>query len=185
MLDEEIIELFFERSEKALEELEAKYGKICLQTSYNILGNYSDAEECVNDSYLGAWNAIPPARPAPLLTYVLKIVRNLSLNCYHRNQARKRNSTYDLAVEELSEFLAAPESVESAMETKELVQSVEEFLDSLKTRDRVIFIRRYWFYDSYEQIAERVGISAKNVSVKLTRLRRQLKIYLEERGNFL
>ena len=110
MLDEEIIELFFERSEKAIEELEAKYGKICLQTSYNILGNYSDAEECVNDSYLGAWNAIPPARPAPLLTYVLKIVRNLSLNCYHRNQARKRNSTYDLAVEELSEFLAAPES---------------------------------------------------------------------------
>ena len=185
MLDEEIIELFFERSEKAIEELEAKYGKICLQTSYNILGNYSDAEECVNDSYLGAWNAIPPARPDPLLTYVLKIVRNLSLNCYHRNQARKRNSTYDLAVEELSEFLAAPESVESAMETKELVQTVEEFLDSLKTRDRVIFIRRYWFYDSYEQIAERVGISAKNVSVKLTRLRRQLKVYLEERGNFL
>ncbi|MBR6666483.1 MAG: sigma-70 family RNA polymerase sigma factor [Lachnospiraceae bacterium] len=185
MLDEEIIELFFERSEKAIEELEAKYGKICLQTSYNILGNYSDAEECVNDSYLGAWNAIPPTRPDPLLTYVLKIVRNLSLNCYHRNQARKRNSTYDLAVEELSEFLAAPESVESAMETKELVQSVEEFLDSLKTRDRVIFIRRYWFYDSYEQIAARVGISAKNVSVKLTRLRRQLKIYLEERGNFL
>lgn len=185
MLDEEIIELFFERSEKAIEELEAKYGKICLQTSYNILGNYSDAEECVNDSYLGAWNAIPPARPAPLLTYVLKIVRNLSLNCYHKNQARKRNSTYDLAVEELSEFLAAPESVESTMETKELVQSVEEFLDSLKTRDRVIFIRRYWFYDSYEQIAARVGLSSKNVSVKLTRLRRQLKIYLEERGNFL
>ncbi len=185
MLDEEIIELFFERSEKAIEELEAKYGKICLQTSYNILGNYSDAEECVNDSYLGAWNAIPPTRPDPLLTYVLKIVRNLSLNCFHKNQARKRNSTYDLAVEELSEFLAAPESVESAMETKELVKTVEEFLDSLKTRDRVIFIRRYWFYDSYEQIAERVGISAKNVSVKLTRLRRQLKVYLEERGNFL
>lgn len=185
MLDEEIIELFFERSEKAIEELEAKYGKICLQTSYNILGNYSDAEECVNDSYLGAWNAIPPARPAPLLTYVLKIVRNLSLNCYHKNQARKRNSTYDLAVEELSEFLAAPESVESTMEAKELVKTVEEFLDALKTRDRVIFIRRYWFYDSYEQIAARVGLSSKNVSVKLTRLRRQLKIYLEERGNFL
>jgi len=185
VLDEEIIELFFERSEKAIEELEAKYGKICLQTSYNILGNYSDAEECVNDSYLGAWNAIPPARPAPLLTYVLKIVRNLSLNCYHKNQARKRNSTYDLAVEELSEFLAAPESVESTMEAKELVKTVEEFLDALKTRDRVIFIRRYWFYDSYEQIAARVGLSSKNVSVKLTRLRRQLKIYLEERGNFL
>ena len=185
MLDEEIIELFFERSEKAIEELEAKYGKICLQTSYNILGNYPDAEECINDSYLGVWNAIPPTRPDPLLTYVLKIVRNLSLNCYHKNQARKRNSTYDLAVEELSEFLAAPESVESTMEAKELVKTVEEFLDSLKTRDRVIFVRRYWFYDSYEQIAARVGLSSKNVSVKLTRLRKQLKVYLEERGNFL
>lgn len=185
MLDEEIIELFFERSEKALEELEVKYGKICLQTSYNILGNYSDAEECVNDSYLGIWNAIPPTRPNPLLTYVLKIVRNLSLNCFHRNQARKRNSAYDLAVNELSEFLASSESVESAMETKELVQAIETFLDGLKKRDRVIFIRRYWFYDSYEQIADRVGISSKNVSVKLTRLRRQLKVYLEERGDYL
>ena len=185
MLDEEIIELFFERSEKALEELEAKYGKICLQTSYNILGNYSDAEECVNDGYLGVWNAIPPTRPDPLLSFVLKIIRNQSLNRYHKNQARKRNSTYDLAVEELSEFLASPESVESTIESKELVEAIESFLDDLKTRDRVIFIRRYWFYDSYDQIAERVEISSKNVSVKLTRLRKQLKIYLEERGNFL
>lgn len=185
MLDEEIIELFFERSEKALEELEAKYGKICLQTSYNILGNYSDAEECVNDGYLGVWNAIPPTRPDPLLSFVLKIIRNQSLNRYHKNQARKRNSTYDLAVEELNEFLASPESVESTIESKELVEAIESFLDDLKTRDRVIFIRRYWFYDSYDRIAERVGISSKNVSVKLTRLRKQLKIYLEERGNFL
>ena len=185
MLDEEIIELFFERSEKALEELEAKYGKICLQTSYNILGNYSDAEECVNDGYLGVWNAIPPTRPDPLLSFVLKIIRNQSLNRYHKNQARKRNSTYDLAVEELNEFLASPESVESTIESKELVETIESFLDDLKTRDRVIFIRRYWFYDSYEQIASRVGISAKNVSVKLTRLRRQLRVYLEERGDFL
>ena len=77
MLDEEIIELFFERSEKALKELETKYGKICLKTSYNILGNISDAEECVNDSYLGVWHAIPPAKPNPLLTFLLKIVRNV------------------------------------------------------------------------------------------------------------
>lgn len=86
MLDEEIIELFFERSELAISELKAKYGRTCLQTSYNILGDYCDAEECVNDSYLGVWNAIPPTRPNPLLTYVLKIVRNLSLNRYHLSQ---------------------------------------------------------------------------------------------------
>ena len=81
--------------------------------------------------------------------------------------------------------MASPNSVESAMESKELITAIEGFLDSLKVRDRVIFIRRYWFYDSYEQISERVGISSKNVSVKLTRLRKQLKVYLEERGNFL
>lgn len=185
MLDEEIIGLFFERSEQALKELETKYGKMCLQTSYNILGNLSDAEECVNDSYLGVWNAIPPAKPNPLLTYVLKIVRNLSLNRYHKNMAQKRNSSYDLAVEELADFLVAPDSIESIMETKELTLAIEQFLDTLKEQNRVIFIRRYWFYDDYEQIAKKVGISEKNVSVRLTRLRKQLKDYLEERGNLL
>ena len=185
MLDEEIIELFFERSEQALKELETKYGKVCLKTSYNILGNESDAEECVNDSYLGVWNAIPPTKPNPLLTFVLKIVRNVSLNRYYKNHASKRNSTYDLAVDELAEVIAAPDSVESVVEMKELTADIEEFLSSLSTKNRVIFMRRYWFFDSYEQIAKRVGISEKNVSVKLTRLRKQLKDYLSERGIFL
>lgn len=185
MLDEEIIELFFARSEQALKELETKYGKMCLQTSYNILGNHSDAEECVNDSYLGVWNAIPPTRPDPLLTYVLKIVRNVSLNRYHKNQAQKRNSSYDLAVDELADFLASPDSVESVMEANELAAVIEQFLESLNSRNRVIFLRRYWFFDTYEQIAKKVGLSEKNVSVRLTRLRKQLKDYLEERGNFL
>ena len=185
MLDEEIIELFFTRSEEALKAMKAKYGKICLQTSYNILDNYFDAEECVNDSYLGVWNAIPPTRPDPLLTYVLKIVRNVSLTRYQKNHAKKRNSSYDVAVEELEEFLVSPDSVESRMELKELTVSIERFLDSLNELNRVIFVRRYWFYDNYMQIAKKVGLSEKNVSVRLTRLRKQLKDYLEERGNFL
>ena len=185
MLDEEIIELFFTRSEDALKELKAKYGKICLQTSYNILDNYFDAEECVNDSYLGVWNAIPPTRPDPLLTYVLKIVRNVSLTRYQKNHAQKRNSSYDVAVEELEEFLVSPDSVEGTMELKELTSAIESFLDSLNELNRVIFVRRYWFYDNYMQIAKKVGLSEKNVSVRLTRLRKQLKDYLEERGNFL
>ena len=183
--EREIIALYRSRDESAIQMTAEALGGYCYTVAYNVLNSREDAEECVNDGYLGVWNAIPPTRPDPLLTYVLKIVRNVSLNCFHKNQARKRNSTYDLAVDELSEFLAAPESVESTMESKELLASIESFLDDLKTRDRVIFIRRYWFYDSYEQIAERVGISSKNVSVKLTRLRRQLKVYLEERGNFL
>ncbi len=185
MLDEEIIELFFTRSEDAIKELKAKYGKICLQTSYNILDNYFDAEECVNDSYLGAWNAIPPTRPDPLLTYVLKIVRNVSLTRYQKNHAQKRNSSYDVAVEELEEFLVSPDSVEGRMELKELTGTIESFLDSLNELNRVIFVRRYWYYDNYMQIAKKVGLSEKNVSVRLTRLRKQLKDYLEERGNYL
>lgn len=185
MLDEEIIELFFQRSEEALKELKEKYGKICLQTSYNILDNYFDAEECVNDSYLGAWNAIPPTRPDPLLTYILKIVRNVSLTRYQKNHAQKRNSSYDVAVEELEEFLVSPDSVEGKMELKELTGTIETFLDSLNELNRVIFVRRYWYYDNYMQIAKKVGLSEKNVSVRLTRLRKQLKDYLEERGNFL
>jgi len=185
VLDEEIIELFFTRSEDAIKELKVKYGKICLQTSYNILDNYFDAEECVNDSYLGVWNAIPPTRPKPLLTYVLKIVRNVSLTRYQKNHAQKRNSSYDVAMEELEEFLAAPDSVESRMELRELAGNIETFLDSLNSLNRVIFVRRYWFYDNYMQIAKKVGLSEKNVSVRLTRLRKQLKDYLEERGNFI
>lgn len=185
MSDEEIIGLFFERSEEALKELEKKYGKICMQTSCNILGNRSDAEECVNDSYLAAWNAIPPTRPNPLLAYVLRIVRNVSLNRYHKNHAQKRNNTYDLAVDELADVLPASNTVEGEMEMNELTLAIEGFLDSLETRNRVIFIRRYWFYDNYGQIAEQVGLSEKNVSVRLTRLRKQLKDYLQERGNYL
>ena len=97
MDDEKIIELFFNRSEQAIEEVDKKYGKTCHNISYNILHNKLDAEECVNDAYLGAWNAIPPARPSPLLTYLCKIVRNLSLKRYEFNTAIKRNSTYDVA----------------------------------------------------------------------------------------
>ena len=142
MLDEEIIKLFFERSEEALKELETKYGKMCMRTSYNILGNYSDAEESVNDSYLSVWNAIPPVRSAPLLTYVLKIVKNVSLNRYHKNQAQKRNSSYDLAFDELADFLTVPDSIENVMDNNELIARIESFLDSLDISNRVIFIQR-------------------------------------------
>ena len=90
--DEKIIELFFARSEQGIRELDIKYGKVCRKLSYNIVSNRQDAEECVNDAYLGAWNAIPPAKPDPLLTYVCKIVRNISLNAYYRSESAKRSS---------------------------------------------------------------------------------------------
>ena len=181
MDDEKIIELFFNRSEQAIEEVDKKYGKTCHNISYNILHNKLDAEECVNDAYLGAWNAIPPARPNPLLTYLCKIVRNLSLKRYEFNTAIKRNSTYDVAMEELESCLSSPETVESEIALKELTHIIENFLDSLSTENRVIFLRRYWFSDTYSDIAARVGMTEKNVSVRLTRIRENLRNHLKER----
>ena len=106
--DERIIELFFERSEEAIQELGNKYGKACHKLSYNIVNNRQDAEECVNDAYLGAWNAIPPEKPDPLLTYLCKIVRNISLKMYYRKGAAKRSSTYTIAMEEIEACIASP-----------------------------------------------------------------------------
>ena len=178
MMDEKIIELFFQRSEKAINELDKKYGKVFYKISNNILNDRLDAEECVSDSYLGTWNAIPPARPIPLLTFVCKIVRNLSLKRYHAKTAMKRNSIYDVAISEVTNYIIYPDSVEEEVDAKELARIIESFLDRLTKENRVIFMRRYWFSDSYEEIADRVGISEKNVSVRLTRIRKQMREYL-------
>ncbi len=181
MDDEEIIELLFARSEQALHQLDAKYGKLCHKISYNILNNRQDAEECVNDAYLGIWNAIPPQRPNPLPTFLCKIVRNLSIARFRANTAMKRNSTYDVALSELEDCLASPSTVEAEFEANELSRIIDSFLETLSQENRVIFMRRYWFSDTYEQIAERVGLTEKNVSVRLTRIRKQMKGFLKER----
>jgi RNA polymerase sigma-70 factor (ECF subfamily) len=181
MRDDKIIKLFFDRSEQAIRELEAKYGKVCFKLSYNILNNRQDAEECVNDAYLGVWNAIPPAQPNPLLTFVLKIVRNLSLKKYWVNNAQKRHSAYTLSIHELEPFIATPNTTEDEVDVRELRKMIEEFLDSLTKENRVIFLRRYWFSDPYKVIAEQVGLSEKIVSVRLTRIRHKLREFLKDR----
>ncbi len=179
--DEAIIELFFSRSEQAIREVDVKYGKTFHSLSYNIVGSRQDAEECVNDAYLAAWNTIPPERPNPLLAYLCKIVRNISLKLYYKNTAAKRNSRYTVAMEEIEACMADPNTVESEVEAKELARMIESFLDTLSAENRVIFMRRYWFADSHGDIAELVGLSEKNVSVRLTRIREKLKRYLRER----
>ena len=181
MEDDEIIDLFFERSEQAIQELDQKYGKTCRALSYNIVGSMEDAEECVNDAYLGVWNAIPPARPRPLLAYLARSVRNLSLKAYYKMEAAKRSRRCTVALEELETVAAETKTVEEEMEARELARLIEAFLDTLTERERVIFMRRYAYLDAYSDIAKRVGISEKNVSVRLTLLRRKLKRYLEER----
>lgn len=182
MDDKAIIDLFFDRSEQAIRELDTKYGKTCLKISHNILNNHQDAEECVNDAYLGTWNAIPPQRPNPLLTFLCRIVRNLSIMRYHANTAMKRNSAYDIALEELEHCLSSSITVEDEVEEKLLIQIIEEFLDTLSQDNRVIFMRRYWFSDNYAEIAQRLGISEKAVSVRLTRIRAKLKEHLTKKG---
>ncbi len=181
MEDEEIIELFFARSEQAIRELDLKYGKVFHKLSYNILKNESDAAECVNDAYLGTWNTIPPTKPNSLSAFVCQIVRNISVKCYDRKTARKRNSIYDLAMEEIEDCVSSADTVEDEVETKELARIIEGFLDTLSTENRVIFLQRYWFSDSYSDIAKKVGISEKSVSVRLARIRKKMREYLVER----
>ena len=150
-----------------------------------IVNSRQDAEECVNDAYLGAWNAIPPAHPNPLLSYIVKIVRNISLKIYWRKEAAKRNSIYAIAMQEIEACIADQKTVEDEIEARELARIIEDFLDTLTLENRVIFMRRYWFADSYKDIAEFVGLSEKNISVRLTRIREKMKQYLIEREVFV
>lgn len=183
--DEKIIEMFFERSEQGIRELDIKYGTVCHNLSYHIVGSRQNAEECVNDAYLGVWNTIPPARPNPLLSYVLKIVRNISIKIYWRKEAAKRSGHYTIALEEIEGCIADQKTVEDEIEARELARIIESFLDTLTVENRVIFMRRYWFSDSCKDIAEFVGLSEKNISVRLTRIRQKMKSYLAEREVFV
>ena len=185
MEDEKIIELFFERSEQAIRALDMKYGKICRSLSYNIVNSREDAEECVSDAYLGAWNAMPPARPDPLLSYIAKIVRNLSLKLYWKKEAAKRGGHYTMALEEIEGCIAGQNTAEDELDARELARILGEFLDALTVENRVIFLRRYWFADSCRDIAELVGLTEKNVSVRLSRTREKLRRYLMEREVFV
>ena len=182
MEDEKIIDLFFARSEQGIQELDNQYGAICRSLSYNIVNNRQDAEECVNDAYLAVWNTVPPARPSPLLAYLCRIVRNLSLKVYWKKSAAKRSSVYTIAMEEIEACVADRKTVEDEIEARELARIMEEFLDTLTLENRVIFLHRYWFADSYKDIAELMGLTEKNISVRLTRIRQKMRQYLMERG---
>ena len=183
--DEAILEMFLRRSEEAIQELDNKYGKVCYKISYNIVNNRQDVEECMNDAYLGVWNTIPPKRPDSLLSYVCKIVRNLSLKMYYKKGAVKRSSHYTIAMEEIKDCIADWKTVEGEMETREFLHMIEDFLDTLTVENRVIFIRRYWFSNSCKEIGEHMGFTEKNISVRLTRIRRKMKEYLRQRGTWI
>lgn len=183
MEDKEIVALYWARDEKAIQETALKYGSYCTAVAMHILENREDAEECVNDAYLSAWNAIPPHKPALLSTFLGKIVRNLSFNRYQQKHAQKRGGG-EIAVilDELSEILPDREAVEEQVIRKELLRAIEDFLRTLPEDRRCMFLRRYWYSDSIGDIAAQCGRTENAVSVTLNRIRSRLRAYLTERG---
>ena len=183
MEDREIVKLYFDRNERAIIETSEKYGRYCSHIAMNILHNRSDAEECVNDTYLKTWNAIPPHKPSVLSTFLGKIVRNLSFNRYKSLHSQKRGGyETDLILDELCEIVSDEESVEDSVIRGELVNSVNEFLASLSDEKRYIFIRRYWYSDSISEIASNCRRTENSTSVELSRIRGKLRDFIIERG---
>ena len=183
MDDAKIVQLYWDRNEQAILATADKYGNYCASIAKNILGNHEDAEECVNDTYLNAWNSMPPHRPSILSTFLGKIVRNLSIKRYKHNTADKRGGGQATVVlDEIAEFVSDADSVEQEIDRKELATAIDRFLDRLPADKRNIFICRYWYFDSISDIANRFRMTENNVSVTLNRLRLKLHNYLLERG---
>ena len=176
MNDSQIVVLFFDRDQRAIEETAKKYGSYCYAITFNILQNKEDAEETVSDTYLGAWATIPPHKPVKLSTFLGKIARRTALKRWEQNRAQKRGGgEVQLALEELSEYISDGKTPESVIETRELSRILNEFLKALPKETRQIFVCRYWYFDSVADIAARFGYSQSKVKSMLARTRMKLR----------
>jgi RNA polymerase sigma-70 factor (ECF subfamily) len=180
--DEEIIRLFEDRSEQAVRELDKKYGKICRNIANRILCDDRDAEECVSEAYLTVWDKIPPEKPTYLLAYVGQILRLCSLRRLKYNSAPRRLSSYDVALHELEECLASPDTVEQAYDRQELTAAINDFLAEQSPANRALFLRRYLYGSAVKELAKQLHLTEKGASERLRRMRLQLRTYLNERG---
>ena len=178
MEDYKIVDLYWERKERAIAETEKKYGKMLHSLSYSLLSSHEDAEECVNDTYLGAWNTMPSARPMYLGPFLSKIARRLSIDSWRRDHREKRGGVLEM-VEELTECIPDGSTPAEEFERGRLRNEMNEFLRTLTEEKRAIFVRRYFYAQSVTQIAQEIGVSEAKVKVVLHRLREQLKIRLE------
>ena len=179
--DEAIIELLFARQEDVISAIDTKYGSRCRKISMGILGNEHDVEECINDAYMNIWETVPPEKPNPLSSYIYKTIRNISINKKRNNNTLKRSCVLEEALEEMENSLIFDSEISAALEWSELMKLIEEFLRGESKENRIAFIRRYWFMESYDEIAKKLGVSKTNVSVRLTRTREKLKKFLKER----
>ncbi len=183
MQDSDIVALFFERDETAIAQVDVQYGGYCRTIARRILQNDADADECVNDTYQRAWDAIPPAKPANLRTYLGKIARHLAFDRYKSLHADKRGSgELPLVLDELSECLSGGDDSARLTESIVLKDCLEHFLKALPPQKRFIFLRRYWYADAIKDIADALGKTENDVSVTLSRLRSSLKTTLEKEG---
>lgn len=182
MDDQKLMELFRERSPEALDTAQRLYGSLCRSLAGKLLSRPEDVEECVNDALLALWDAIPPARPAHLGAYISGIVRNLAMKRLSYLSADKRAGEAAISFEELEECVSADADPARILEGKELASAVTDFLESRDRESRVIFLRRYYFFDSVKEIADRYGISESKVKIRLFRTRKALKEYLVKEG---
>ena len=177
MEDKALLQLLFDRAESVFEALARRFGRRLTQIALNILGSAEDAEECVSDTYLALWNAIPPAKPDPLAPYVYRTGKNIALNRL-RSQHTQKRSGYVLSLEELADCVPAPSA------SRDLSRGLNDWLRTLSKQDRAIFLRRHWFGDSVKDIAKAAAMSENAVSVRLHRLKNQLKDYLTKEGYY-
>ncbi len=175
--DEDILDLYFARNEAAIRETDRRYGKVCMQVSMGVLASRPDAEECVNDTYLKAWNTIPPTRPRSLCAYVCRIARNLSVNRLRDMTAAKRSRDLTVSLEELSACIPAPTE-----EDRNLPRYISAFLRAEDELDRRIFMGKYFYGQSVKDLAREWDLTANAVSLRLHKSRERLRIYLAERG---
>lgn len=182
MEDQKIVDLFLERKEQGIQEVKNKYGNYCRKIAFQILQIIEDVEECESDTYMKVWNSIPPTVPTSLKSYVGTVARNLAIQKYRYYHAEKRNQHMECVIEEIEGSVATLETVESEIARKELVLTINRFLEGLGEEQRILFVRRYWKMESVKEICKEMKISKSKAEVTLSRIRKKLKVYLEQEG---
>ena len=183
MEDERIVMLYWDRNERAIRETEIKYGKYCYTIAYHVLHSHEDSEECVNDTWNGAWNAIPPQKPTKLPSFLARITRNIAIDRYRYDSAQKRGAEVQSAIDEYWECIP---NGDAPMEDEVLLKrAINGFLADLDTRARVIFMRRYWYSMSVKEIADGMRLSEGHIRVILHRTRLKFRDYLTKEGIFV
>lgn len=184
--DEKIVELYWKRNEQAIRETDIKYKTFLLSVANNIVQDMRDSEECLNDTYIGAWNAIPPARPVLLKSFLTTIMRRIAINRFHANKRQKRIvSEYAVSLSELEDFITNDENTEAELETKELAKAISDYVKSLSDRQMYIFVSRYYIADPISKISGELGCSESTVKREITAIKNGLKKHLESEGYVL